>query len=217
MAKIPAVLIFGAPGSGKGTVGAKLAATTALKHISTGDIFRGIAPSSESGKLLASYSSKGLLVPDEATVEIFGRFIEGLVNTNKVNPDKDMLLLDGIPRTVAQVKLIESVVDVKHIFVLDIKDEATIVARLLNRAKIEGRKDDADESVIKNRLKVYKESTAKVLGKYNKKIVSHIVGDNTPDEVFCDVLKAYVDFMKSFNKPAKKAPAKKACKKACKK
>lgn len=217
MAKIPAVLIFGAPGSGKGTVGAKLAATTSLKHISTGDIFRGIAPSSESGKLLASYSSKGLLVPDEATVEIFGRFIEGLVNTNKVNPDKDMLLLDGIPRTVAQVKLIESVVDVKHIFVLDIKDEATIVARLLNRAKIEGRKDDADESVIKNRLKVYKESTAKVLGKYNKKIVSHIVGDNTPDEVFCDVLKAYVDFMKSFNKPAKKAPAKKACKKACKK
>ena len=166
MAKIPAVLIFGAPGSGKGTVGAKLAATTSLKHISTGDIFRGIAPSSESGKLLASYSSKGLLVPDEATVEIFGRFIEGLVNTNKVNPDKDTLLLDGIPRTVAQVKLIESVVDVKHIFVLDIKDEKTIVARLLNRAKIEGRKDDADEAVIKNRLKVYKESTAKVLGKY---------------------------------------------------
>ena len=61
MAKIPAVLIFGAPGSGKGTVGAKLAATTSLKHISTGDIFRGIAPSSESGKLLASYSSKGLV------------------------------------------------------------------------------------------------------------------------------------------------------------
>ena len=211
MAKIPAVLIFGAPGSGKGTVGAKLAATTSLKHISTGDIFRGIAPSSESGKLLASYSSKGLLVPDEATVEIFGRFIEGLVNTNKVNPDKDTglvntnkvnpdkdtLLLDGIPRTVAQVKLIESVVDVKHIFVLDIKDEKTIVARLLNRAKSEGRKDDADEAVIKNRLKVYKESTAKVLGKYSKSIISRINGDNTPDEVFCDTLAAYVKFCKS--------------------
>ncbi len=216
MAKIPAVLIFGAPGSGKGTVGAKLAATTSLKHISTGDIFRGIAPSSESGKLLASYSSKGLLVPDEATVEIFGRFIEGLINTNKVNPDKDTLLLDGIPRTVAQVKLIESVVDVKHIFVLDIKDEKTIVARLLNRAKIEGRKDDADEAVIKNRLKVYKESTAKVLGKYSKSIISRINGDNTPDEVFCDTLAAYVKFCKaSAKKPAaKKAACKKACKKA---
>ena len=134
MSQISAVLIFGAPGSGKGTVGAKLAATTALKHLSTGDIFRGIAPSSESGKLLASYSSKGLLVPDEATVEIFGRFVEGLVNTNKLNPEKDTLLLDGIPRTVAQVDLIKPIVDVKHIFVLDIKDEETIVARLLNRA-----------------------------------------------------------------------------------
>lgn len=213
MAKISAVLIFGAPGSGKGTVGAKLAATTSLKHLSTGDIFRGIAPSSESGKLLASYSSKGLLVPNEATVEIFGRYVEGLVNTNKLNPEKDVLLLDGIPRTVEQVKLIESIVDVKHIFVLDIKDEATIVARLLNRAKIEGRKDDADEAVIKNRLKVYKESTAKVLSKYSKKIITHVVGDNTPDEVFCDVLKAYVDFCKASapkaKKAAKKAPAKK--------
>ncbi|SHK44134.1 nucleoside monophosphate kinase [Fibrobacter sp. UWEL] len=214
MAKISAVLIFGAPGSGKGTVGAKLAATTSLKHLSTGDIFRGIAPSSESGKLLASYSSKGLLVPNEATVEIFGRYVEGLVNTNKLNPEKDTLLLDGIPRTVEQVKLIESIVDVKHIFVLDIKDEATIVARLLNRAKIEGRKDDADENVIKNRLKVYKESTAKVLSKYNKKIISHIVGDNTPDEVFCDVLKAYVDFCKASAPKAKKAPAKKPAAKA---
>ena len=180
MSQISAVLIFGAPGSGKGTVGAKLAATTALKHLSTGDIFRGIAPSSESGKLLASYSSKGLLVPDEATVEIFGRFVEGLVNTNKLNPEKDTLLLDGIPRTVAQVDLIKPIVDVKHIFVLDIKDEETIVARLLNRAKIEGRKDDADVNVIKNRLNVYKESTAKVLEKYDPKIISHIVGDNTP-------------------------------------
>ncbi len=103
----------------------------------------------------------------------------------------------------------------KHIFVLDIKDEKTIVARLLNRAKIEGRKDDADEAVIKNRLKVYKESTAKVLGKYSKSIISRINGDNTPDEVFCDTLAAYVKFCKSANKTAKaKKPAKKVAKKA---
>ena len=154
----------------------KIAEKYGVPHISTGDIFRGIAPSSESGKLLASYSSKGLLVPEEATVEIFGRYVEGLVNTNKLNPAKDTLLLDGIPRTVAQVDLIKPIVDVKHIFVLDIKDEETIVARLLNRAKIEGRKDDADVNVIKNRLNVYKESTAKVLEKYDPKIISHITG-----------------------------------------
>lgn len=197
MTKIPAVLIFGPPGSGKGTVGAKLAATTSLKHLSTGDIFRGIAPSSENGKLIASYSSAGKLVPDSATAQIFERFIKGLIDTNKLNPDKDMLLLDGIPRTPDQVDLIKDIVDVKHVFVLEIKDDATIVARLLNRAKIEGRKDDADESIIKNRLVEYREKTAAVLSKYNEKIVTRIVGDNSPDEVFCDTLQAYIQFMKN--------------------
>lgn len=197
MTKIPAVLIFGPPGSGKGTVGAKLAATTSLKHLSTGDIFRGIAPSSENGKLIASYSSAGKLVPDTATAQIFERFIKGLIDTNKLNPDKDMLLLDGIPRTPDQVDLIKDIIDVKHVFVLEIKDDATIVARLLNRAKIEGRKDDADESIIKNRLVEYREKTAAVLSKYNEKIVTRIVGDNSPDEVFCDTLQAYIQFMKN--------------------
>jgi len=197
MTKIPAVLIFGPPGSGKGTVGAKLAATTSLKHLSTGDIFRGIAPSSENGKLIASYSSAGKLVPDTATAQIFERFIKGLIDTNKLNPDKDMLLLDGIPRTPDQVDLIKDIVDVKHVFVLEIKDDATIVARLLNRAKIEGRKDDADESIIKNRLVEYREKTAAVLSKYDEKIVTRIVGDNSPDEVFCDTLQAYIQFMKN--------------------
>jgi adenylate kinase len=197
MTKIPAVLIFGPPGSGKGTVGAKLAATTSLKHLSTGDIFRGIAPSSENGKLIASYSSSGKLVPDTATAQIFERFIKGLIDTNKLNPDKDMLLLDGIPRTPDQVDLIKDIVDVKHVFVLEIKDDATIVARLLNRAKIEGRKDDADESIIKNRLVEYREKTAAVLSKYDEKIVTRIVGDNSPDEVFCDTLQAYIRFTKN--------------------
>lgn len=200
MAQIPAILIFGAPGSGKGTVGAKLAQTTGIKHLSTGDIFRGIAPSSESGTLIASYSSAGKLVPDSATAQIFERFVKGLVDTNRLNPDKDTLLLDGIPRTPDQVDLIKPIVDVKHVFVLDITNDATIVARLLNRAKIEGRKDDADESVIKNRLVEYRNKTAAVLDKYDPKIITHIVGDNTPDEVFCDVLTAYVKFTKSLKK-----------------
>lgn len=197
MAKIPAVLIFGPPGSGKGTVGAKLALTTSLKHLSTGDIFRGIAPSSENGKLIASYSSAGKLVPDSATAQIFERFIKGLIDTNKLNPDKDMLLLDGIPRTPDQVDLIKPIVDVKHVFVLEIQNDKTIVERLLNRAKIEGRKDDADESIIKNRLVEYREKTAAVLSKYDAKIITRVVGDNSPDEVFCDTLAAYVKFMKN--------------------
>jgi len=193
---ISAILIFGAPGSGKGTVGAKLAATTSVKHLSTGDIFRGIAPSSENGKLISSYSSAGKLVPDSATAKIFERYVTGLVNTNRLNPDQDMLLLDGIPRTADQVDLIKPIVDVKHVFVLDIENDETIVKRLLHRAKIEGRKDDADESIIKNRLDEYRQKTAVVLAKYDSSIITHIKGDGTPDEVFSAALAAYVSFMK---------------------
>ena len=121
--------------------------------------------------------------------------MEGLVNTNKLNPAKDTLLLDGIPRTVAQVDLIKPIVDVKHIFVLDIKDEI-VPCKELALESIETWLLE-NKPIRKNRLNVYKESTAKVLEKYDPSIISHITGDNTPDEVFLDVLKAYVDFTKS--------------------
>jgi adenylate kinase len=189
---VPAFLIFGPPGSGKGTVGAKLAATTSLKHLSTGDIFRGLSPASESGKLFLSYSQAGKLVPDEVTVEIFGRYVKGLIDTNKFNPEKDCFLLDGIPRTAAQAKLIAPVATVKHILVLEIKNEDTLVARLLNRAKIEGRKDDADESVIRARFEEYRSKTAAVLAEYPASLITTINGEQSPDEVFRDALSAYI-------------------------
>ena len=192
MVNISAFLIFGAPGSGKGTVGAKLAATTGVKHLSTGDIFRGFSPASENGKLFASYAGAGKLVPDEVTVQIFSRYINGLIDTNKFDPVKDSFLLDGIPRTIAQAELIKSVVDVKHIFVLNIPDYSVIVERLLKRAKIENRKDDADESIIRARLKEYEEKTAAVLSAYDNSLIAKINGSQSPDEVFRDALSAYI-------------------------
>jgi len=192
MSNISAFLIFGPPGSGKGTVGAKLAATTGIKHLSTGDIFRGLSPASENGKLFASYAGSGKLVPDEVTVQIFSRYITGLIDTNKFAPEKDSFLLDGIPRTVSQADLIKSVVSVKHIFVLDIPDYSVIVERLLKRAKIEGRADDADESVIRARLDEYENKTAAVLSAYDKSLITKINGSQTPNEVFRDTLSAYI-------------------------
>ncbi|MDR1812905.1 MAG: nucleoside monophosphate kinase [Candidatus Fibromonas sp.] len=197
MASISAFLIFGAPGSGKGTVGAKLAATTGVKHLSTGDIFRGLSPVSENGKLFASYAGAGKLVPDEVTVQIFSRYVNGLIDTNKFDPAKDSFLLDGIPRTVAQAELIKSVVEVKHIFVLDIPDYSVIVERLLKRAKIENRKDDADESVIRARLREYEEKTAAVLGAYDNSLTAKVNGSQSPDEVFRDTLSAYITATKN--------------------
>jgi len=189
---VSAFLIFGAPGSGKGTVGAKLATVTGIKHLSTGDMFRGLSPASENGKLFSNYAGAGKLVPDEVTVQIFSRYVNGLIDTNKFDPEKDSFLLDGIPRTVAQANLLKSVADVKHVFVLDIPDYSIIVERLLKRAKIEGRKDDADESVIRARLNEYESKTAAVLGAYDSSMITRINGAQSPDEVLRDALSAYI-------------------------
>jgi adenylate kinase len=189
---VSAFLIFGAPGSGKGTVGAKLATVVGVKHLSTGDMFRGLSPASENGKLFSNYAGAGKLVPDEVTVQIFSRYINGLIDTNKFDPEKDSFLLDGIPRTVAQANLVKSVVTVKHVFVLDIPDYSVIVERLLKRAKIEGRKDDADEGVIRARLNEYESKTAAVLGAYDNSMITKINGAQSPDEVFRDTLSAYI-------------------------
>ena len=193
MNDISAFLIFGAPGSGKGTVGVKLAAVAAgVKHLSTGDIFRGLSPASENGKLFASYANAGKLVPDEVTVQIFSRYIGGLTNTNKFDPAKDSFLLDGIPRTVAQAELIKNVVSVKHIFVLEILDYSVIIKRLLKRAAVEGRKDDTDEAIVRARIKEYETKTAAVLGAYDSSLITKINGNQEPDEVFRDTLSAYI-------------------------
>jgi adenylate kinase len=189
---VSAFLIFGAPGSGKGTVGAKLATVTGIKHLSTGDIFRGLSPSSENGKLFSNYAGAGKLVPDDVTIQIFSRYINGLIDTNKFDPEKDSFLLDGIPRTVEQANLLKNVANVKHVFVLDIPDYSVIVERLLKRAKIEGRKDDADEGVIRARLNEYESKTAAVLGAYDSSMITKINGAQSPDEVFRDVLSAYI-------------------------
>jgi len=193
MNNISAFLIFGAPGSGKGTVGAKLAAVAmGVKHLSTGDIFRGLSPASENGKLFASYANAGKLVPDEVTIQIFSRYVGGLIDTNKFDPAKQAFFLDGIPRTVEQAKLIKSVVVVKHIFVLEITDYSVIIERLLKRAAIEGRKDDIHESVVRARINEYETKTAAVLGTYDPSIITKINGAQTQDEVFRDVLNAYI-------------------------
>jgi len=195
MNNISAFLIFGAPGSGKGTVGAKLAAVaTGIKHLSTGDIFRGLSPASENGKLFASYANAGKLVPDEVTIQIFSRYVGGLIDTNKFDPAKQSFLLDGIPRTVEQVELIKNTVNVKHIFVLEISNHSVIIERLLKRAAVEGRKDDIHESVVRARIDEYENKTAAVLNAYGPSLITKINGAGTPDEVFRDVLDAYIKF-----------------------
>ena len=104
-ASLRSVLIFGPPGSGKGTLGKFLSSAGNHFHLSSGDIFRGLSPESPAGQLYHTYASKGLLLPDELTIEIWRHFVDGLIATNRYFPASQLLLLDGIPRTIRQADL----------------------------------------------------------------------------------------------------------------
>lgn len=186
--KLKSILIFGAPGSGKGTMGRFLSAAGNHVHLSSGDIFRGLSPESPAGQLFHSYASKGHLVPDNVTLKIWHNYVLGLIATNKYFPQEQFLLLDGIPRTLAQAQLLDQYVDVQHVIVLKIDDKKKLVERMKRRALIEGRLDDADENILMTRFKVYEETTSQLLAHYPHDKITVINADQKPLEVLKDIL-----------------------------
>lgn len=177
------LILFGPPGSGKGTQAAQLVEKYNLLHISTGDLFRSeIGNKTPLGIEAKSYMDKGALVPDEVTINMLKKKV-------KENPDVKGYIFDGFPRTIPQAEALDAMLmangqAITSLVALDVDDEE-IVTRLLNRAKTSGRSDDADEGIIRNRLNVYKETTAVVAGHYHKKDKTHNVnGVGTIDEVF---------------------------------
>jgi adenylate kinase len=182
------VLLFGPPGSGKGTIGKFLSSAGNHYHLSSGEIFRGLAPESPSGKLFHSYAGQGLLVPDETTIRICLHYVHGLIATNRYFPKQQLLLLDGIPRTLPQVEFMQEHIQVVRVIVLDVQNTDELVKRMKRRALIEKRLDDADERVLHTRFEVYRKDTAKLLECYPKQIISHFNAEQRPLEVLRDVL-----------------------------
>lgn len=187
------ILIFGPPGSGKGTLGKFLSMAGGHCHLSSGDIFRGLSPESPAGLLFQEYAEQGLLVPDNVTVAIWHHYVWGLMATNKYFPDKQYLLLDGLPRNVDQAKMMEKYIDIAHIIVLKVDDEEQLIQRLRRRAILEKRSDDTNPEVLKTRFKVYNETTHKLLDNYPKELISTFNADQKPLEVLRDVLVGFAD------------------------
>jgi len=185
--KYKAVLLFGCPGSGKGTQGVTLAGMPNLFHLAMGDIFRGLDKQSPIGQEFLSYSTKGLLVPDELTVRVWKQHVEELVRRGEVRPDYHILLLDGIPRTPAQAELLRDCIEILQILHLVIADVDALVHRLSLRAKKANRPDDADESVIRKRISVYEQETSPVLQCYPAALVADINADQHPLAVLRDI------------------------------
>src|SRR5213595_3523072 len=109
-------ILFGAPGSGKGTQGKTLGTIPRYYHCACGDVFRSIDTRTKVGKAFLEYSSKGQLVPDDITVELWHEAIDAAVEAHKFKPDIDTLVLDGIPRNVAQAKIMRELIDVEKVF-----------------------------------------------------------------------------------------------------
>jgi adenylate kinase len=183
-----AILLFGPPGSGKGTLGKFLSSAGNHFHLSSGDIFRGLSPESPSGKLYHSYASQGLLLPDEITIQIWHHFVHGLIATNRYFPSQQFLLLDGLPRTVHQADLLQKYIVIEQIIVLEIENTERLIRRIQRRALIEKRTDDMDVKVLQTRMEVYQKETLKVLSRYPKEKISTFNADQKPLEVLRDVL-----------------------------
>ena len=158
------LILFGPPGSGKGTQAAKLVDKYNLVHISTGDLFRyEMGNNTPLGTKAKEYMSRGELVPDEVTVGM-------LQNKVEKHPDARGFIFDGFPRTIAQAEALDTFLlskgsSVTALIELTVDDEE-IVKRILNRGKTSGRSDDNDESIIRNRIKIYESETSPVYEHY---------------------------------------------------
>jgi adenylate kinase len=194
--KYRTILMFGPPGSGKGTHGKILGSIPGFYHCACGDVFRDLRSDTELGKVFIKYSSRGKLVPDEPTITLWRKTIDATTQTGRFHPATDTLVLDGIPRNVRQAEILKDTLDVAAVFYLFSADKKNLVARLQRRALKDNRLDDANLNVIRQRLKTYEKDTRPVLEFYGKKLVHSINTDDSPVETFLRILERVAKFKK---------------------
>lgn len=177
------LILFGPPGSGKGTQSDKLVAKYGLVHLSTGNLLREeIAAKTPLGIRAAQFMDKGQLVPDEVVIGMVDSYFDKHKNAKG-------FLFDGFPRTVAQAKALDNLLELKktgisNVLILDV-DEEELLKRLLLRGKTSGRSDDADEKILRSRQDVYKSETLPVAAYYSKaNKVKNVDGMGGVNEIF---------------------------------
>ena len=177
------LILFGPPGSGKGTQAAKLVEKYHLLHISTGDLFRyEMGNDTPLGQEAKSYIQKGELVTDSVTIGM-------LHNKVEANPDVEGYIFDGFPRTVAQAEALDALMQemgtsISKLILLSV-DDNEIVTRLLERGKTSGRSDDQKEDTIRNRIKIFKNETSPVFDYYaEQEKAVQVEGIGSIDDIF---------------------------------
>jgi len=191
--KYRTVLLFGAPGSGKGTQGKILGSIPNFFHFACGDAFRNLRIDDPLGRVFIDYSSRGQLVPNEPTITLWAKNIQASTLDGEFNPERDTLVLDGIPRNVEQAQMLKDTLDVKALFNLSCADMHKMIERLQRRALRENRLDDANLEVIKQRLETYERDTSPVLDYYGPKVVHTIDSTQSPMNVLRCILNAIAE------------------------
>lgn len=177
------IILFGPPGSGKGTQSEKLLSRYGFKHLSTGDLLRTeIAAQTPLGLEARNFMDKGQLVPDEVVIGMISTALES-------NPKASGFLFDGFPRTEAQSEALDKLLKLKQteigvVLALQVSEEE-LIKRLLNRGITSGRSDDTNEEVIRARIVEYHKKTSAVADYYKQfdKVV-HVPGEGSVDEIF---------------------------------
>jgi adenylate kinase len=186
--KRPAFLILGAPGSGKGTQGKILGSIPRFFHCACGDVFRSLDTRTSIGRRFVEYSSKGDLVPDELTVELWKTQVDNWAESHVYKPDIDFLVLDGIPRNVQQAVMIDQHLEVHQVFHLSCPDRGELARRMRKRALKENRLDDASEATIQQRISTYEEETRPMLDHYSRGLITEIDATRPPVEVLNKII-----------------------------
>ena len=190
--KFRTILLFGAPGSGKGTQGKIIGTIPGFNHVACGDLFRNLRIDSPLGRVFIEYSSAGQLVPDKPTIDLWSQHIHAQTQTGRFHPERDTLVLDGIPRNVSQAIMLKDTLDVRAIFSLTCSDVTKLTERLQRRALRDNRLDDANIDVIRQRLETYERETRPVLDYYGPEITHTIDATQEPVRVLHCILSAIV-------------------------
>lgn len=186
--KKPAFIFLGAPGSGKGTQGKVLGTIPRFFHCACGDVFRSLDTRTALGRQFVHYSSRGELVPDELTIELWKAQIDNWSETHIYKPDIDFLVLDGIPRNVRQAEILERHIDVLQVFHLSCPNRDELARRMRKRALKDNRIDDASDRVIDQRIATYEAETKPIIAFYPAERVTTIDATQPPVKVLSEIL-----------------------------
>ena len=196
-----AVMLVGPPGVGKGTQGKMLSRIPGIFHVSSGDMFRELDINSEVGQIFQQYAGLGRLVPDEITIKIWQDYMETKVCEGIYTPERDLLILDGIPRNLAQAALINPYIKIFKVIFMVCEDREVMFQRIRGRSQKENRIDDSEEVVVRYRWDLYKRDTEPLIDHYPQDLIRIIDADTIASDVLHQILSTIVPIQKKHFKP----------------